>query len=552
MSTINVVWLHYDAPASPARGYWDQGMIEHLLSNRMWATGFDFAHTEDVADVPDGAGAVIVMPARAQVAHVDRLNDDIERLAWVLLLLTGDEEASFPAERVAHPNMRLWVMSPRPGRPAHEAATKLGTGFPPQLHTLMPSVAPDKTSDFFFAGQVTHERRTQCVEQLEQLDGGECHPSAGFTQGLPPAEYMAGLAAAKVAPCPSGPETPDTFRLFEALEAGCVPIADTRVPKGDFPDWYWTWFFGEEPPFPVLRDWVDLPHYIRETLADYPAVNNRVMAWWLHKKRDMARTLAAQIGELSGLEPIRQQVTVVVSSSPMRSHPSTEIIEKTIETVRGHLPDVEILIMQDGVRPEMEELRGAYEEYQRRLLWLCNHQWRNVVVLRNEEFLHQSGMTPKALDLVETPCILFVEHDTPLTPDWPIEWGPLIETVAAGDANVIRFHHEAHILKEHEHLMLGGVEEVRGVKLRKTFQWSQRPHLASTAYYRDILERHFRPESRAFIEHGMYGKLLEVVERDGLMGWNLHRVFVYHPDGVILRSSHLDGRRGAPNYESTF
>lgn len=550
MPTIPVVWLHYDAPASPARGYWDQGVIEQLLSNRMWRTGYDFDHTEDLAEV--AGGAVIVMPARAQVAYVKRLNEDLARLDWVVLILTGDEEASFPAEQVSHPNLRMWVMSPRPGRPAHESAVKLGTGFPPQLHTLMPLTAPDKTSDFFFAGQVTHVRRTECVTQLELLDGGECHPSAGFTQGLPPADYMAGLARAKVAPCPSGPETPDTFRLFEALEAGCVPVADTRVQSGLFPDDYWLWFFGEEPPFPILREYADLPHYLRESLADYPAVNNRVFGWWQHKKRAMARTLAAQIEDVSGIAPAEQFVTVVMSCSPMLSHPSTEIIEKTIASVRGHLPDVEILVMVDGVREESEHLRPAYEEYQRRLLWLCNYAWDNVIVLRHETFQHQSGMTPPALDLVETPCVLFVEHDTPLTPDWPIEWGPLIESVIAGDANVIRFHHEAHILKEHEHLMLGPVEELRGVKLRKTMQWSQRPHLASAAYYREMLRTTFRPEARAFIEHGMYGKLLEAVERDGIMGWNLHKVLVYHPDGVILRSSHLDGRQGAPNFDSTF
>ena len=31
-------------------------------------------------------------------------------------------------------------------------------------------------------------------------------------------------------PCPSGPATPDSFRLWEALEAGCVPIADGYAP----------------------------------------------------------------------------------------------------------------------------------------------------------------------------------------------------------------------------------------------------------------------------------------------------------------------------------
>jgi hypothetical protein len=63
-------------------------------------------------------------------------------------------------------------------------------------------------------------------------------PTKGFTQGDPHDLYYRQMADAKVAPAPSGPETPDSFRLFEALESGCVPIADTRVPKNNFSDNY--------------------------------------------------------------------------------------------------------------------------------------------------------------------------------------------------------------------------------------------------------------------------------------------------------------------------
>jgi len=97
---------------------------------------------------------------------------------------------------------------------------------------------------------------------------GELYASAGFTEGLVPEVYFEKLASAKAAFASSGPETPDTFRLFEALEAGCVPLADCRVQAGkdntDLGDDYWTWFFGEEPPFPVLTDYDQLAGlYIR-------------------------------------------------------------------------------------------------------------------------------------------------------------------------------------------------------------------------------------------------------------------------------------------------
>ena len=42
------------------------------------------------------------------------------------------------------------------------------------------------------------------------------------------------MTAARSPQCPSGYATPDSFRLYEALEAGCVPLADMTAP-GTYP-----------------------------------------------------------------------------------------------------------------------------------------------------------------------------------------------------------------------------------------------------------------------------------------------------------------------------
>jgi hypothetical protein len=70
-------------------------------------------------------------------------------------------------------------------------------------------------------------------------------------------------------------------------------------------------------------------------------------------------------------------------------------------------------------------------------------------------------MTRAGLNHVATPTILFVEHDAPITPDCDFEWDGLIDAIMQGDANVVRFHHEARVLPEHEHLMLGPVEHIK-------------------------------------------------------------------------------------------
>lgn len=566
MGGIPVIWQSYNADA-PSRGYWDMGMLEDIFANRMWKTGYKFAHYDNIKDFWDSRGplrpgAVVVLPARNQVQYLDQLNQDIKDLPWCILMLTGDEEAVFPVEKVIHPNIRIWVMSPRPGR--HKRYSVLGTGYPPQMHALMPSEAPTKDLDLFFAGQITHPRREKMAAVMTEIKNNseitglkvDYHFSKGFTQGLPPLEYYDRLSRAKVATAPSGPETPDSFRLFEALEAFTVPIADTRVQKGDFPDDYWTYFFGQEPPFPVTTDWDWLQGWTQDQLALYPVKNNRIGQWWLNKKREMALKVAGQIGELSGI-PKRNtrddQITILMSSNAINTHPETKLIEQCVRDVRVQLPESEIIIMLDGIRPEREDRRADYEEYQRRLLWLCNYQWTNVRTVRFEEFGHQSTMTREVLKEVTTPFVLFVEHDTPLVPDYPIEWDGLCKAIENGEANVIRLHHEAGIHPEHQHLMLSGVQMVEGVPMMRTAQWSQRPHLASTAFYRFIIDTYFKESSKAFIEHGVYGPCVEAFNREGVLGWNLWKLWIYAPKGEhIKRSYDLNGRGDGTNFESIF
>lgn len=113
--TIPVVWVSY-RKETPARFYWDQGMIEGLFSHELWRPvgTHDFEHLTSLEGLE---GAVVVFPAPSQVDYVDRLQNDLQKLKWVVLILTSDEEGVFPANQLSHhPNMRLWVMYPRKNR----------------------------------------------------------------------------------------------------------------------------------------------------------------------------------------------------------------------------------------------------------------------------------------------------------------------------------------------------------------------------------------------------------------------------------------------------
>ena len=110
-------------------------------------------------------------------------------------------------------------------------------------------------------------------------------------------------------------------------------------------------------------------------------------------------------------------------------------------------------------------------------------------------------------------------------------------------ANTIRFHFENQIPEEHMYLMFG-LEN----NFMRTSQWSQRPHLSRVSYYRDMV----LPNSwnKNFIEDGFHGYVIEDCKIHGDLGWNKHKLWIYHPEGGIKRSYHLDGREGTRKFTS--
>lgn len=241
---------------------------------------------------------------------------------------------------------------------------------------------------------------------------------------------------------------------------------------------------------------------------------------------------------------IDNQITVVICTSVLPSHPDTRIIDETINAIRVHLPKSELILQIDGLRDEQQARMEAYNEYKSRILWKCLHQYHNVLPVVFDSLHHQSGMLRETIDLIKTPLLLYVEGDAPLTPDLPIDWAKCINQILDGHANTVRFHFENVIPDAHKQLMLGEAKD----NFLRTYQWSQRPHLSSVAYYRDIVMPTL-PEAN-FIEDTFHGVVMNDYYKDGMLGWYKHRLVIYHPKGGIKRSYTTDGREGGLKYTS--
>ena len=230
----------------------------------------------------------------------------------------------------------------------------------------------------------------------------------------------------------------------------------------------------------------------------------------------------------------KNDVTIVMPVSILPSHPNIWILEETIKSVRFHFPKNEIILQIDGLRSERKNRKNDYDEFKNRVLWKCLHEWDNVLPIIFDEHSHQTTMMKKTIGEIKTSLMLYVESDAPLVTDIDINWEECLDMLEHGKAKTIRFHFEAFIPEPHEHLMFN-----KEGNFLQTIQWSQRPHLSTVEYYRDIVLPYC--EEKTFIEDRFHGK----VQDDG---WDTHKLWIYNPEGNIKRSYHLDGRAGTRKF----
>lgn len=560
MVRLPIIWLSYHEGID-AIGPWDTRILVDLFDGSLFPHCLSF-HSQVFTDPAPGwrnrivggerDRVIVVLPARHHANDVPRLNDDLAQFDSVLLILCGDEDARFPWRELSHPNLRLWVQMPDPSHYAGCHGFFFGNGSPAQPRHYSNGI---RDTPWMFSGQDTHQRRHACVEMLKQrTDAGFLIPTGGFGQGMPPGDYARQLAATWICPAPAGPRSVDTFRAYEALEAGAIPIVEAAN-RSDQQN-YWTFVYGSNP-LPTIENWERQGSDMIDRLyADRYYMAAVCSAWWQQQKMRMARQLENEALLLGMIESIPTMVTAIVSTSPVPATPSITHLKATVDSIRDVFGErTGIIIACDGVRPEQAEMEPLWNQAR---LAICDFAARypSIVPYISPEWKHQALLARTVLDhfaLEINPVLLFCEHDTPLVTDWPIDVDGCVEYLRQGVLDMIRFHHEALILPDHEHLMVDH-DTVHlwkgGAPVRRTIQWSQRPHLATTNYYRNALYGAFTETSRTMIEDKMHS----VCQTEP---WTRNRLAIYHPDaesfeGNIKRSYHLDARGDAPKFDMRF
>lgn len=269
-----------------------------ILNNALDKAEVGFVHRNGLAELPkDAKGCVLVVHGEHMAGRVDELLEWSHPLEWMLMIIMGDESRSFKSDRFVRARRKIWRQYPNPTIHGHEDRSMVA-GYPADcpgyLEHLQAEIAC-KPLDWSYAGQVNSTNRRQCVTQLKMMNRGFLYESPGFWRGLPRDEYYKRMAESKVVACPSGGAFPESLRIFEAIEAGCVPVVENHQ-FGNVS--YWDYVFGERPPFPILVHWSDFPRHLDQALREWPENRNLIQAWWAAYKAKLPPWLEEDIAAI--------------------------------------------------------------------------------------------------------------------------------------------------------------------------------------------------------------------------------------------------------------
>lgn len=122
-------------------------------------------------------------------------------------------------------------------------------------------------------------------------------PTEMFNKGFNACYYSILLECSIFCPCPAG-YSPETIRLFEALEMGSIPISLKH-------DFIGNSLCLPEPPFPLINSWEELPKLLEELKAlyvrDIQSISRLQLAcisWWNIYKKSISSQIAKLLYEL--------------------------------------------------------------------------------------------------------------------------------------------------------------------------------------------------------------------------------------------------------------
>lgn len=261
---IDVIW--WDA----SRGNWDHGLLMSIFDKYPDSFIQDNTKTPYVVE-----RAIVVVTGHPEK---EALKAYLRMLKSGLVIFTSDEEARWDIPAIVPDHLEVWSQYYKPGM---DVAQRLLMGQPSRLKDYKINKTAEKKYLWSFVGQVQNPFRESCVNVLKGLPdgflrttdlfGGVCEKAIEYQQ------YLDIMCQSKYVICPAGSFTPESFRLYEAMECGAIPITDIRGPVHPKGFDYWKEVYPENELLTV-SDWNGLVPFFNSKLSH--EITDERNQWW--------------------------------------------------------------------------------------------------------------------------------------------------------------------------------------------------------------------------------------------------------------------------------
>jgi GR25 family glycosyltransferase involved in LPS biosynthesis len=227
---------------------------------------------------------------------LEKINILAEQKKPVVLLHLSDETVNDPLSIYEHPAVKLIIRNYiRKDIPVNDKVITVPLGYVRNRSSKGKfKKLSERTLAWSFAGSVDKPNRIDMLQTLATVEPNSMKLLPTWKHPLPEEadEYMKILENTRFVPCPKG-QNYETYRLYEALEAGCIPIC-----VGDENNEHecYNKLIGENAIL-ISKDWLSVKSMIQQINNNPDALDqiqeNLTKYWMTHKVNVTAHILAA-------------------------------------------------------------------------------------------------------------------------------------------------------------------------------------------------------------------------------------------------------------------
>ena len=243
---------------------------------------------------------------------LQKLNTLAEQKKPAVLIHLSDETVNDPVSIYDHPAVKLIIRNyVRNDISTNEKVITIPLGYVRNrsLKGKFKKLS-ERTLAWSFAGSVDKPNRIEMLQTLATVEPNSMKLLPTWKHPLPEEadEYMKTLEDTRFVPCPKG-QNYETYRLYEALEAGCIPIC-----IGDVNNEHacYNKLIGDNAIL-ISKDWSSVKSMIQQISNNPEALNqiqeNLTKYWMTHKVNITAHILAA-LERISKPEPEQDLKTI--------------------------------------------------------------------------------------------------------------------------------------------------------------------------------------------------------------------------------------------------